>query len=270
MIILKERNFFQEQNLYTSINDVPSSVPHQHEFIEVFYVVNGTATHFINNKKHILNPGDLYIIRPMDKHYFRAINTTPLLHRNFFIRKTEFQRICNFIDSKLFDFLLNSLSIVRTTVNLKTINCFEKQLQLFSGNNILISILIEILVIFINYSVSDFQFFPLWLQHLLSFMDKPDSFKKNIHELLQDTHLSFPYVCTQFKKYLGVTITEYRQTAKLQYAYSLILASNLSIEQISEQCGFASRNHFYKEFKKKFGVIPGSLRKKRFCLTDLS
>ena len=75
--------------------------------------------------------------------------------------------------------------------------------------------------------------------------------------------LSSSYICTAFKKYIGVSITQHRHEAKLQYAYSLILTSGLSIDAIAEQCGFDSRPYFYKEFKKKYGIVPGYLRKKQ-------
>ena len=141
------------------------------------------------------------------------------------------------------------------------LNCFEQQLQLFSGTSTFWAILIEILSSIMSSSHPNKQIFPHWIQQLLPFLDKPDTFKKNLHELIENIPLSFSYICTEFKKHLGVSITEYRKNAKLQYAYSLILTSNLSINQIYEQCGFISRAYFYKAFKEKYGIIPGSLRK---------
>jgi len=263
VIILNEQKFFNQQSIYTSSNDVPSSVPHRHEFIEIFYVINGTAKHLINNNKLVLKAGDLYIIRPNDQHYFKPIDATPLLHRNFFIKNSEFKRVCDFISPTLFDSLIQQEEIVKTNVNINIINNFEKQIELFSGKNILFAVIIEILDIFLNSSVQTEQSFPLWLQQLLPFLDKPDTFTKSIPEITQDIHLSQSYICTAFKKYIGVSITQYRHTAKLQYAYSLILTSGLSIDAIAEQCGFDSRPYFYKEFKKKYGIVPGYLRKKQ-------
>ena len=39
MIVLKEKLFFTQQNVYTSINDTPTTKMHKHEYIEIFYVL---------------------------------------------------------------------------------------------------------------------------------------------------------------------------------------------------------------------------------------
>ena len=261
MIVLKEKLFFTQQNVYTSINDTPTTKMHKHEYIEIFYVIEGTAEHLINSQKHILSAGDLYILRPDDIHQFKGLNSSPLLHRNFFIKRLEFQRLCDFINPNLFDSLINHPTFLKTKLAIQFINCFELQLKLLQGTDILYAILIEILSLFITHTENNELNYPLWLQSFLSFLDKPETFSKTTGELLQTTNRTHSYVSTAFKKYVGITISEYRTDAKLQYAYSLLLSSGLSIQQISQECGFESRTYFYKKFKKKFGIIPGDLRK---------
>ena len=131
MIVLKEALFFAQRSIYTAISDAPSTKPHRHEYIEIFYVIDGTAEHHINKKTHVLKAGDLYIIRPNDFHQFKAIETSPLLHRNFFVKLSEFQRICDFISDGLFEFIINHPKIVKKIHNIQVINCFEKQIKLF-------------------------------------------------------------------------------------------------------------------------------------------
>ena len=262
MIIIDE-NIFNSKPLFTFKDDHPTTDPHRHKYIEIFYILNGTATHYINNYKTQLNVGDLYIVRCSDTHHFSPINNTPLLHRNFLIKINEFQRICDFINPKLFNTLNDYPTLLKLNVDIHIINNFEKQLELFSGDNTLYGIIFEILGLFSNSSLQKQENAPLWLHNLLAYLDKPQTFHKSIPEITDFIHFSQSYICTTFKKWLGVTITEYRLTQKLEYSYLLIQNSSLSINEIVEACGFTSRPYFYKEFKKKYGVIPGTLRKKK-------
>jgi AraC-like DNA-binding protein/uncharacterized RmlC-like cupin family protein len=262
MDISQEQRFFTEQPILTMTSDVPLVSVHAHHFFEIFYVLNGTAKHVIDNERFDVNVGDMYIIPPGVSHQFQPKGTTPLLHRNFLVKSSEFERVCNFVSPSLFDALRARGNILKINVGLHIINNFESQIDLFTGTNKLHSVLIEILGLFSNSIEDKGRGMPSWLQQLLPFLDKPHSFTKKIPEIIADIHLSPAHICATFKKYMGVSMTQYILESKLQYAYTMLLSSGLSIGNVAEQCGFNSLPYFYKEFKRKYGVIPGDLRKR--------
>ena len=110
------------------------------------------------------------------------------------MEKQNLCRICDFIHPNLSNLLLNHHQIIKTTTNTPAINCFEQQLQLFSGTSTFWAILIEILSSIMSSSHPNKQIFPHWIQQLLPFLDKPDTFKKNLHELIENIPLSFSYI----------------------------------------------------------------------------
>lgn len=49
---------------------------------------------------------------------------------------------------------------------------------------------------------------------------------------------------------------------RVEYAKHLIRTSNMTLEQISEICGYASEVHFYRQFRQIAGITPANYRKK--------
>lgn len=56
--------------------------------------------------------------------------------------------------------------------------------------------------------------------------------------------------------YYGSTFKKLRQEARLAKAVTLLEAGDLSIEQVAQQCGYASVTSFNKAFKQKYEVTP--------------
>lgn len=63
--------------------------------------------------------------------------------------------------------------------------------------------------------------------------------------------------------YYGSTFKKLRQEARLAKAATLLEAGDLSIEQVSQQCGYASVTSFNKAFKEKYKVTPKIYKTKR-------
>ena len=75
--IIKNDELFNSSDYYTALTDATNNQYHQHEFIEIFYVVSGRVIHYINGKKEVLEPYTLYLLRPHDFHNFSSCNTDP-------------------------------------------------------------------------------------------------------------------------------------------------------------------------------------------------
>ena len=69
------------------------------------------------------------------------------------------------------------------------------------------------------------------------------------------------YMNTIVNKYTGMSLHDYGLTFALKKAASLLADTGKSISAIEIQLGFTNRTHFYKIFRKKYGVTPGEYRK---------
>ena len=73
--------------------------------------------------------------------------------------------------------------------------------------------------------------------------------------------LSQSYLTHCFKEYTGYTPMQYLNLCRLSYSKSLLLSTNLSINEIALQSGFGDVNNFIRAFKKQYQTTPGQLRR---------
>ena len=82
-----------------------------------------------------------------------------------------------------------------------------------------------------------------------------------IAEIAKQYGVSPSHFIRSFKAAYGVTPNEYRQNYRVSKAISLLNMTNLSVQDIAEQCGFEDPLYFSRIFKKRIGVSPSVYRK---------
>lgn len=80
--------------------------------------------------------------------------------------------------------------------------------------------------------------------------------KITLKSLADLSFLSEPYFSTLFKKYNGISVTEYITIKRVERAIELLKTENLSKLEIAERCGFSSSSNFYKAFSRVTGKSP--------------
>ena len=91
--------------------------------------------------------------------------------------------------------------------------------------------------------------------------------KKHIDDNLSSCELSLDtisselsynakYISSLFKKKMGIGITEYISTVRIQHACALMEQGFTSIKDISALCGFKDALYFSKVFKQKMAISP--------------
>ncbi|MDO4622012.1 MAG: helix-turn-helix transcriptional regulator [Eubacteriales bacterium] len=70
------------------------------------------------------------------------------------------------------------------------------------------------------------------------------------------------YFSKKFNKEMGVRVTDFIKTARIDYAKMLLVSTNKSIQDISDALHFGTRNYFSKVFREVTGVTPASYREK--------
>lgn len=78
--------------------------------------------------------------------------------------------------------------------------------------------------------------------------------------LAQQLHLTKTYLCHIFHDVLGMTVSEYVRSRRVQAARLLLLNSRETIAEIAEKVGFCNVNYFTKCFRAEEGVTPSQYR----------
>lgn len=73
-------------------------------------------------------------------------------------------------------------------------------------------------------------------------------------------NINSSYLSTLFKKEVGVTLTDYVNTKRVEQAIFLLNTTTLQIQTIAKRCGIADVNYFTKTFKKHVGKTPKDYR----------
>jgi two-component system, response regulator YesN len=70
------------------------------------------------------------------------------------------------------------------------------------------------------------------------------------------------YIGNVFRQEMGITVRTYLTRTRLECAAGLI-ARGEKIEAVGLCVGYKSKNHFYRQFKRHYGVTPAEYRAER-------
>ncbi len=88
--------------------------------------------------------------------------------------------------------------------------------------------------------------------------------KISIEELAGYTALSTSYLSRLFHREVGITITAYIATKRIETAQNMLKYSDYSPLDIGNYLSFTTHSHFISTFKKYTGMTPGEFRKQYF------
>jgi AraC-like DNA-binding protein len=84
------------------------------------------------------------------------------------------------------------------------------------------------------------------------------NYQKNIDlvQIASLVNMAEGSVCRFFKMQVGMTIFEYLNQIKIEFACKLLMNKNMSVMDIAFDSGFNNLSHFNKQFKKNTGLTP--------------
>jgi AraC-like DNA-binding protein len=85
----------------------------------------------------------------------------------------------------------------------------------------------------------------------------------SMNEVSDYVDMSAAYLGRLFKQVTGISFTEYLTTYRLQTACDLLLHSDKTVNEISDEVGFTNSSYFYIVFKKNIGCTPSQYRKQQ-------
>lgn len=241
---------------------------HYHNYFEFFLTISDNVVHVINGEKQLLPAHSLVFIRPGDVHTYTKEGNYSFINVTFTI--DTFEKLCLYLGKPTDRLSSNKMppavilddrdfSRVMTRLNsLNTIDIHDKQKMRLRMK----LILTEVLSFFVDNQIekSD-DAHPLWLIELAGFAQKAENINMTLDDMSKLTGKSREHISRSFKKYYGVTVSEFMTEHKLNYCANLLLNTNLSVIDICYESGFQNLSWFYRKFKDNFGVTPVDFRK---------
>lgn len=254
---------------------------HRHAYYEFVYVCEGTVDHVLNGEHRILSEGNYFLLSPDDIHTYLSINSDPFRIVNFMFNPalidsgfdlgTPFKAIIKhpsigvsnkrliasplstqFLDDdrSLRTMFLNAIneykfkkpgyiSVLRATAISGIIACLRNVYM--SGDGIEKNTFVTSIIKYVNENYAD---------------------NVSLSSICDEMGYNVQYVSRSFKAQMGMTFSEYLFKVRIQKACSLLLSTDMTIQEISNAVGYSNTAFFHKVFKNLIGETPAYFRKK--------
>ena len=253
---------------------------HTHsDFTELVIVLNGNATHIVNNEEAFIKKGHVFVINSgtshgyKDPHDFKICNImykpemlnhagadlkTSRGFQALFILEPYFRNLQSF-DSKL-NISITSLNDVSSLI---AVMIEEYQSQLQGYKTMLTARFIE-LVVYLSRQYenqeNDINSNVMHLATAVSYIEDRYLEPIALEDIAVQSNISVRHLNRIFKSHYNISPMAYLQRLRLEKACALLKQSNLSITEISFQCGYNDSNYLARQFKKTFGMSPKAFR----------
>lgn len=211
------------------------------------------------------------MIRPEDCHQFTPIAGSRCIHINLPVTTAKLSSLCEALGIS-FDALLGGeeLCIALNDVELAFFQSRAQQLNLIARSaeepdRLSVLVICEMLVHAISLLYKKWRPFsadcPEWMQALLQKIHSPEYISCSAADVYRLAGYSPPVVIQYFRQYTGDTVTAYLTKAKMDFACSLLLTTQMTTIEIACQLGYSSLSHFNKCFRNHTGKSPREYRR---------
>ncbi len=250
--------------------------PHRHSQWELLIFEQGVTDNIVNETKYTATEGDVFLLGPQHLHEIRFV-TTPHLHRDIYFSSETVQKICNNYSADLFNKLqgdsrlltLHMDSSMRESIDLLCRN-LDTLCLVYSADTstafqpiegLSQSVLNMIVGIYFSQHVIKKIDAPPVLLDILKNLQSPAFFTQKVSDIIAQTNYSHSQFLNIFKQYTGVSIVQYMNRLRIEYAAELLRHTDSTVLAICEESGYDSLSFFIKSFKSQYGQTPLQYRK---------
>lgn len=232
---------------------------HTHDFAEVFWIDAGNGVQSGPDGRKSLRSGDLVCVRPSDTHALESSDTMQLTNVAF--------------PRDTYDWLCQRYPTPWTDAPALTIHRLESdQLQrltraaeeLFNVPRTRLSIerfLLNLLHLLTRPPVPSLPVdAPDWFRHACGEITKPRHFCQGAPAFAKLAGRSPEHVARVTRHLLLETPTDVVNRVRMQSAARQLAMTDAKIMDVALECGLTNLSHFYRLFRRRFGVTPHAYR----------
>lgn len=248
---------------------------HMHPYYEIFYLLNGDCTFFLDHNIYKLSRGDLVIV------------PAGTIHKSTFPVKGYSDRFVICFKEKSLNWIKEVIgeAMVKDCLQVEIISIPEKRRDYVEaiinkmifeneGQDILSPAFIRIslieLLLFIircqrfeNNVVKEIDVDNRLIQEVATYIYDNYNKKLSLNDMALRFHISKSYLSKKFKRVTGFGFKEYIVNIRIKNACRMLLETDMSITDIAFECGFNDSNYFGDAFRHVKGVSPNKYRKNK-------
>ena len=243
--------------------DTNSKLKRKHYEISAF--VEGSGVYYTNETSHLIEKNCISIFKPEQSF---VLSGGPFIRYSItvfpqILTKFEKDVLKMFSSSHIIKLPQKSFSrIIDVAKNMLDLKHTDKHREEIL--HILFSLLmLEIYKCFSMgiYLESDQKTVPPIVYNIINYVKENYGKKLSLEIIAKNLNYSVPNIRKSFKKYMGVSISEYILNYRIDQAKHLLTTTNKNMNEIAEACGFSSANYLSLIFKEKESLSPLSYKK---------
>ena len=285
-ITYEYKDFLENGMKFTAYRNtfVGESTVHKHNFLELIYVISGSAVHYIDDTEYKVTKGDLLLIDTDQTHFHKSetgvlfadmVLLPEFISENLYSTHTAIDIFAYYLYNSeqfstnglprtpLIRFKGNDLIAADAIVNAMCDEILNRGRNyafiLSSYLNILFYMIIRNIETTNNDRVmNDIRDI---IPGIIDYIEKHASSQISMNEMAKKYFYSPAYFSRAFKKNFGVSFSAYVQSVRVQKVIELLDCTTLSVEEISEKIGYHDKRELNRAFKNVTGTTPGEYRK---------
>ena len=279
MYIYPKAQVFQENERITVQKNIGAKEnPHTHEFIEIVYILSGTGKEWIDGKEYPVSDGSLMFINYGQTHAFCA--DREMVYYNILLEpEAVSEKIINadnaFAILSLTAF--SDFSLADTSNPFVSFSCAEREkldyvlCEMYreyqssdSGRATVLKSYLSILLAYIfRKMLPGGDRADAAPSEMLRYIETHFNENLTLSALAKKCFYSPKYFSRVFKERYGITVSEYIQKKRMEKGRELLENTDRTVEEISCMVGYCDATHFYKYFKRFYGITPKEHRKNK-------
>lgn len=240
---------------------------HWHTSVEIFAVMEGKLSFFLNGEEYLLKAGELIIINSNEIHSIHApeknqtiVLQIPLKQFEDYFTAERFIRFASTGHPKNRE-LAGRIRELYEVNKRQEIGCPFKIKAVYN----------EIMYLLVSaYRITEVGEREVLCSRRLAALSKITTYmREHYREDIKLTELaamfgySDAYLSRMFRKYAKVNFKTYLQDIRMAYAYRELMNTDHTISAIALENGFCSSRGFAREFRKRYGILPSELLKEQ-------
>ncbi|MEG1012094.1 MAG: AraC family transcriptional regulator [Ruthenibacterium sp.] len=252
-----------------------------HTAYEIFIVRQGSGSYTIGDKRYTFQEGDVFVINNTELHKSEMLNGMPFdaLVVMFYPDKLDLDALCGEED------VMNLFYVRQQNFCHRYTPCASRKLQYDTlldlmleeydrpqGYNVpALTALLVWFLIDLNrayhcaapapYTAGEQLKHKKIISEVLDYINEHYSEEIKLSELADRLYINQSYLCREFKKSTGFSLTKYIANKRIREARELLRNTQISVAEVAITVGYNNITHFNWIFKKETGISPSEFRK---------
>lgn len=272
---MKRTAFSSHNELYVqylkSENKHNMSVQHYHDTYEIYLQLSGKRYLFYDNTCYTLERGDLAIFAPFDIHYAESRESD---YYERYVVNFRLEDMSKILDSGEFHLLKQKINpcVVHLTEDrtqkvfelIKRVDEYYNRKGLFSDKLVysaMLQLLVYVAECIDDETATDGEKISPQIIEVMKYINKHYAEDLNLDNISDIACMSKYHLCRKFKEATGATLLQYINNVRLTKVHSMLINTDMPIEEIAECTGFSSSMQLTRVFKSVYNIPPRMFRK---------